>query len=237
MKIIVDMMGGATAPAGCSGRCCTGRQGVRRAADRRGQRGAGAQDRRRAQHPAGRHRAGELHRDHRDVRRACPRHPPEEGFLHRGGSESCSRRARAMPLSLPAAPVRCTLGARPRLCAPCGASSARHWATMVPAKQQAYLLLDCGAGSGVPPGDAGRLCGHGQLLCEQGGGPQEPQRGTGQQRCRGEQGRPRAADAHQLLKTTPGIRFVGNIEPPRCARMARWTWWYATALPAMSSSS
>ena len=42
-------------PAGCSGRRCTGRQGVRRAADRCGQRGTGAQNCRRAQHSAGRH--------------------------------------------------------------------------------------------------------------------------------------------------------------------------------------
>ena len=49
-------------------------------------------------------------------------------------------------------------------------------------------------------------------------------------------GTPMLKEAHQLLKTTPGIRFVGNIEP-RDVLMAKWTWWCATASPATSSSS
>ncbi len=44
MKIIVDMMGGDNAPLAVLEGRCTGRQGVRRADHRRGQRGAGAQD-------------------------------------------------------------------------------------------------------------------------------------------------------------------------------------------------
>ena len=63
-------------------------------------------------------------------------------------------------------------------------------ATMVPAKKQAYLLLDCGANVECSPSVA---------LANNGA---EESKGT-----------PMLKEAHQLLKTTPGIRFVGNIEP------------------------
>ncbi len=95
----------------------------------------------------------------------------------------------------------------------------------------AGLRRECG----VPPRDAGAFAVMGSCYVNKVEG-RRPQRGAGQQRCRGEQGHPDAQEAHQLLKTTPGIRFVGNIEP-RDVPTAKWTWWSATALPATSSSS
>ena len=44
-------------------------------------------------------------------------------------------------------------------------------ATMVPAKNKAYLLLDCGANVECRPEMLASLCCDGQLLCQQGGGP------------------------------------------------------------------
>ena len=70
-------------------------------------------------------------------------------------------------------------------------------ATMVPAKNKAYLLLDCGANVECRPEMLAAFAVMGSCYVNK-----VESKGT-----------PMLREAHQLLKATPGIRFVGNIEP------------------------
>ena len=77
-------------------------------------------------------------------------------------------------------------------------------ATMVPAKKQAYLLLDCGANVECRPEMLAAFAVMGSCYVN---------RALANNGAEESKGTPMLKEAHQLLKTTPGIRFVGNIEP------------------------
>ncbi len=84
---------------------------------------------------------------------------------------------------------------------------------MVPAKKQAYLLLDCGANVECRPEMLAAFAVMGSCYVNKVEGRTSPSVALANNGAGGEQGYPMLKEAHQLLKTTPGIRFVGNIEP------------------------
>ena len=86
-------------------------------------------------------------------------------------------------------------------------------ATMVPAKQQAYLLLDCGANVECRPEMLAAFAVMGSCYVNKVEGRKNPSVALTNNGAEESKGTPVLRDAHQLLKTTPGIRFVGNIEP------------------------
>lgn len=83
-------------------------------------------------------------------------------------------------------------------------------ATMVPAKKAGLSAAGLRCQCGVPPRDAGSFCRDGQLLCEQGGGPPQPQRGARQQRCGGEQGHPHAQGSPPAAQDHPRHPLCGQ---------------------------
>lgn len=86
-------------------------------------------------------------------------------------------------------------------------------ATMVPAKKQAYLLLDCGANVECRPEMLAAFAVMGSCYVNKVEGRANPTVALANNGAEESKGTPVLRDAHQLLKTTPGIRFVGNIEP------------------------
>ena len=86
-------------------------------------------------------------------------------------------------------------------------------ATMVPAKQQAYLLLDCGANVECRPEMLAAFAVMGSCYVNKVEGRKNASVALANNGAEESKGTPVLRDAHQLLKTTPGIRFVGNIEP------------------------
>ena len=86
-------------------------------------------------------------------------------------------------------------------------------ATMVPAKKQAYLLLDCGANVECRPEMLAAFAVMGSCYVNKVEGRQSPSVALANNGAEESKGTPVLKEAHQLLKTTPGIRFVGNIEP------------------------
>ena len=86
-------------------------------------------------------------------------------------------------------------------------------ATMVPAKKQAYLLLDCGANVECRPEMLAAFAVMGSCYVNKVEGRTSPSVALANNGAEESKGTPVLKEAHQLLKTTPGIRFVGNIEP------------------------
>ena len=86
-------------------------------------------------------------------------------------------------------------------------------ATMVPAKKQAYLLLDCGANVECRPEMLAAFAVMGSCYVNRVEGRRSPSVALANNGAEESKGTPMLKEAHQLLKTTPGIRFVGNIEP------------------------
>ena len=86
-------------------------------------------------------------------------------------------------------------------------------ATMVPAKKQAYLLLDCGANVECRPEMLAAFAVMGSCYVNKVEGRRDPSVALANNGAEESKGTPMLREAHQLLKTTPGIRFVGNIEP------------------------
>mgnify|MGYP000566832195 CR=1 FL=1 len=86
-------------------------------------------------------------------------------------------------------------------------------ATMVPAKQQAYLLLDCGANVECRPEMLAAFAVMGSCYVNKVEGRKNPSVALANNGAEESKGTPMLREAHQLLKATPGIRFVGNIEP------------------------
>ena len=86
-------------------------------------------------------------------------------------------------------------------------------ATMVPAKKQAYLLLDCGANVECRPEMLAAFAVMGSCYVNKVEGRRSPSVALANNGAEESKGTPMLREAHQLLKTTPGIRFVGNIEP------------------------
>ena len=85
-------------------------------------------------------------------------------------------------------------------------------ATMVPAKKQAYLLLDCGANVECRPEMLAAFAVMGSCYVNKVEGRANPTVALANNGAEESKGTPVLRDAHQLLKVTPGIRFVGNIE-------------------------
>ena len=86
-------------------------------------------------------------------------------------------------------------------------------ATMVPAKNKAYLLLDCGANVECRPEMLAAFAVMGSCYVNKVEGRRSPSVALANNGAEESKGTPMLKEAHQLLKTTPGIRFVGNIEP------------------------
>ena len=86
-------------------------------------------------------------------------------------------------------------------------------ATMVPAKKQAYLLLDCGANVECRPEMLAAFAVMGSCYVNKVEGRRDPSVALANNGAEESKGTPMLKEAHQLLKTTPGIRFVGNVEP------------------------
>ena len=86
-------------------------------------------------------------------------------------------------------------------------------ATMVPAKKQAYLLLDCGANVECRPEMLAAFAVMGSCYVNKVEGRTAPTVALANNGAEESKGTPMLREAHQLLKATPGIRFVGNIEP------------------------
>ena len=86
-------------------------------------------------------------------------------------------------------------------------------ATMVPAKNKAYLLLDCGANVECRPEMLAAFAVMGSCYVNKVEGRTSPSVALANNGAEESKGTPMLREAHQLLKTIPGIRFVGNIEP------------------------
>ena len=86
-------------------------------------------------------------------------------------------------------------------------------ATMVPAKNKAYLLLDCGANVECRPEMLAAFAVMGSCYVNRVEGRTAPTVALANNGAEESKGTPMLREAHQLLKATPGIRFVGNIEP------------------------
>ena len=85
-------------------------------------------------------------------------------------------------------------------------------ATMVPAKNKAYLLLDCGANVECRPEMLAAFAVMGSCYVNKVEGRTSPSVALANNGAEESKGTPMLKEAHQLLKTIPGIRFVGNIE-------------------------
>lgn len=86
-------------------------------------------------------------------------------------------------------------------------------ATMVPAKNKAYLLLDCGANVECRPEMLAAFAVMGSCYVNKVESRTSPSVALANNGAEESKGTPMLREAHQLLKTIPGIRFVGNIEP------------------------
>jgi glycerol-3-phosphate acyltransferase PlsX len=86
-------------------------------------------------------------------------------------------------------------------------------ATMIPAKNKAYMLMDCGANVECRPDMLAAFAVMGTCYMKKVEGRADPAVALANNGAEESKGTPMLREAHQLLKTTPGIRFVGNIEP------------------------
>ena len=86
-------------------------------------------------------------------------------------------------------------------------------ATPMPGAKQNFLLLDCGANVECRPEMLAAFAVMGSCYVNKVEGRKNPSVALANNGAEESKGTPVLRDAHQLLKTTPGIRFVGNIEP------------------------
>ena len=86
-------------------------------------------------------------------------------------------------------------------------------ATMVPAKQQAYLLLDCGANVECRPEMLAAFAVMGSCYVNKVEGRTSPSVALANNGAEESKGTPLYKEAHQLLKADPNLHFIGNIEP------------------------
>lgn len=86
-------------------------------------------------------------------------------------------------------------------------------ATIIPAKNKAYMLLDSGANVECRPEMLAAFAVMGSCYMARVEGRKNPTVGLANNGAEESKGTPVLREAHQLLKTTPGINFVGNIEP------------------------
>mgnify|MGYP000106809543 CR=1 FL=1 len=85
-------------------------------------------------------------------------------------------------------------------------------ATVIPGKTP-FLLLDCGANVECRPEMLAAFAVMGSCYVNKVEGRQNPTVALANNGAEESKGTPMLREAHQLLKATPGIRFVGNIEP------------------------
>ncbi len=85
--------------------------------------------------------------------------------------------------------------------------------TVVPAKNKAYLLLDAGANVECRPEMLAAFAVMGSCYMNRVEGRSKPTVALANNGAEESKGTPMLREAHQLLKKTPGINFVGNIEP------------------------
>ncbi len=85
-------------------------------------------------------------------------------------------------------------------------------ATIVPAKKQPYLLLDCGANVECRPDMLAAFGVMGSCYMDKVMGRANPTVALANNGAEESKGTPMLREAHQLLKTA-GVNFVGNIEP------------------------
>ena len=86
-------------------------------------------------------------------------------------------------------------------------------ATIIPAKNKAYMLLDSGANVECRPEMLAAFAVMGSCYMARVEGRKNPTVALANNGAEESKGTPVLREAHQLLKTTPGINFVGNIEP------------------------
>ena len=86
-------------------------------------------------------------------------------------------------------------------------------AAPVPSKDKPYLLLDCGANVECRPDMLQAFAVMGSCYAEKVMGRKNPVVALANNGAEESKGTPLLVEAHQLLKNTPGINFVGNIEP------------------------
>ena len=86
-------------------------------------------------------------------------------------------------------------------------------ATMIPAQNKAYLLLDCGANVECRVDMLEAFAVMGTCYMQKVEGRPDPACALVNNGAEESKGTPLLRETHQKLKTTPGIRFVGNIEP------------------------
>ena len=86
-------------------------------------------------------------------------------------------------------------------------------ATMIPAQNKAYLLLDCGANVECRADMLVAFAVMGSCYMRRVEGRPDPSCALVNNGAEESKGTPLLREVHQLLKTTPGVRFVGNVEP------------------------
>ena len=86
-------------------------------------------------------------------------------------------------------------------------------AAPVPSKDKPYLLLDCGANVECRPDMLQAFAVMGSCYAEKVMGRKNPVVALANNGAEESKGTPLLVEAHQLLKSTPGINFAGNIEP------------------------
>ena len=86
-------------------------------------------------------------------------------------------------------------------------------ATMIPAQKKAYLLLDCGANVECRADMLIAFAVMGTCYMQRVEGRQDPSVALVNNGAEESKGTPLLREVHQMLKKTPGIRFVGNVEP------------------------
>ena len=86
-------------------------------------------------------------------------------------------------------------------------------ATIIPAKNKAYMLLDSGANVECRPDMLAAFAVMGSCYMARVEGRKDPSVALANNGAEESKGTPVLREAHQRLKETPGIRFVGNIEP------------------------
>ena len=86
-------------------------------------------------------------------------------------------------------------------------------ATPMPGAKQNFLLLDCGANVECRPEMLAAFAVMGSCYVNRVEGRRSPSVALANNGAEESKGTPMLKEAHQLLKTIPGIRFVGNIEP------------------------
>ena len=86
-------------------------------------------------------------------------------------------------------------------------------ATMIPAQKGAYLLLDCGANVECRVDMLEAFAVMGTCYMQKVEGRPDPACALVNNGAEESKGTPLLREVHQLLKTTPGVRFVGNVEP------------------------